>query len=63
VQVEMIYLPEDFNFFDAGLQNDDISVLVLANKVLFINGITPVCIDWNSKYNTQDGAQGRVRLL
>jgi len=59
----MIYVAEGYNYVNDGLQNDDISVLVLANKVLFNNGITPVCIDWHSKYNIKDRAQGQVNLF
>jgi len=57
----MIYLAEGYAHFDLG--NDDISVLILANKISFSNGIMPVCIDWNSKYKTQDEAQGQVNWL
>ncbi|CAI6343863.1 unnamed protein product [Macrosiphum euphorbiae] len=60
MDVHMIYVPNGYNKNENGLHNDDISVLVLANKVSFSNGITPVCIDWNSKYNTQDGDQGQI---
>jgi len=56
-------VPNGYNKNENGLHNDDISVLILANKVSFSNGITPVCIDWNNKYNTQDGDQGQVNLL
>ncbi|KAL4123123.1 hypothetical protein QTP88_015353 [Uroleucon formosanum] len=60
MDIEMIYVPNSYNKIENGLHNDDISILILAQKVSFSNGITPVCIDWNSKYNIQDGAQGQI---
>ncbi|XP_029342723.1 modular serine protease-like [Acyrthosiphon pisum] len=62
MDVDIIYVSNGYNKNENGLHNDDISVLILANKVSFSNGITPVCIDWNSKYNTQDGDQGQVNF-
>jgi len=62
VQVEMIYLNEGFNGND-GLYADDISIIVLANKVSFSNGVTPVCIDWKSIYNVNNGDRTKVNML
>jgi len=60
VQVKIIYLHEDF----VGAGNDDISVLVLENKISFSNGLAaPVCIDWRSKYNLFNGDLGKVNLF
>jgi len=47
----------------AGLHADNIAVIVLANKFSFINGVAPVCIDWNSKYKVHNGDQGQVNCL
>jgi len=63
VQVEMIYVPQHYNGEESELHAEDISVLILANKVSFTNGITPVCIDWNSKHNENNGNQGQVNVL
>ncbi|XP_022164235.1 uncharacterized protein LOC111029524, partial [Myzus persicae] len=59
VDVETIYVPEGYNSAD-GNYAEDISVLVLSHKVSFINGVAPVCIDWSSKYEVQNGAQGKI---
>jgi len=58
----MIYLNGGFNGND-GLYADDISIIVLANKFSFRNGITPVCIDWKSIHNVQNGDQSKVNML
>jgi len=58
----MVYLNEGFNGLD-GLYADDIAVIVLANKVSFSNGVAPVCIDWKSRYNVNNGDQGRVNNM
>jgi len=58
----MIYLHEGF-YGQEGLTADDISVIVLKKKVLFSNGVAPVCIDWNSIYNVKNGDQGKVNML
>ena len=42
---------------------NDIAVIVLAHKVSFSNGVTPVCVDWKSEYNVVNGAQGKVNFL
>lgn len=41
---------------------DDIAIVVLQNRVYFNNGVAPVCIDWNGKYNEANGDQGKVSL-
>lgn len=49
---------DEAHFFDAnsGHNTEDLVVIVLANKILFIIGITPVCIGWYSKYKVGNGA-------
>lgn len=59
----MIYVPESYDTHNDGYQTDNKAVVKLANKVLFINGIEPLCIDWNSKYNVQDEVQGKENFL
>lgn len=64
MQVETIYLSEGYDVDENGVHSEDISVIILANKISFSNGIAPVCIDWYSKYNNiQSGAEGKVNLL
>ncbi|XP_060870027.1 uncharacterized protein LOC132944607 isoform X1 [Metopolophium dirhodum] len=62
IDVDMIYMSERFNG-KAGLYADNIAVIVLANKFSFLNGVAPVCIDWNSKYMVHDGDQGQMVVL
>jgi len=61
VQVEMIYLKEGY-YGSTGFHVEDIAVIVLSSKVSFINGVAPVCIDWNSIYNVKNGDQGMVNI-
>ncbi|XP_016659042.1 uncharacterized protein LOC100166859 isoform X3 [Acyrthosiphon pisum] len=57
MNVKIIYLREGYN----GTGNEDIAVIVLANKISFSNGFAaPVCIDWNGQYNVFNGDQGKV---
>jgi len=58
----MIYLNDDYKGYD-GLYVDDISIIVLANKVSFSNGVTPVCIDWKSLYNVDNGVNTKVNMF
>lgn len=59
IDVEIIYLHEDFKGSD-GKYAKDIAVIVLAKKVSFNNGVLPVCIDWNKKYELRNGVQGKA---
>jgi len=62
VQVKTIYLSECYRG-DNGLF-DYIAVTYSVSKQIFIyNGLAPVCIDWNSKYNEVNGYQGKVNLF
>jgi len=59
VQAKKIYL-----FTDDSEQNTlDLAVIVLEKKISFSNGVKPVCIDWYSKYNLQNGSYGKVNLF
>ncbi|XP_060871702.1 uncharacterized protein LOC132945906 isoform X2 [Metopolophium dirhodum] len=62
INVTMIYLTRDFNpsAESDGFKNVNIIVFVLANKVSFINGFAPICIDWFSKYDLRKKAQMRT---
>jgi len=57
--VEIIYLKEGYNR-PTGFHAEDIAIIVLQNRVSFSNDVSPVCIDWNSKYNVINGDQGKV---
>jgi len=61
VQVEMIHLNEGY-YGPTGFHSDDIAVIALQSRVSFSNGVAPVCIDWNGKYNVANGDQGKVGL-
>ncbi|XP_060870975.1 modular serine protease-like isoform X2 [Metopolophium dirhodum] len=59
LNVEIIYLNEGY-FGPNGFHADDIAVIVLPNRVSISNGVSPVCVDWNSKYTIPNGAQGKI---
>jgi len=59
--VEIIYLNEYYNVV-SDFHDHDIAVIVLSNRVSFSNGVTPVCVDWNRKYNVSTGVHGKVDL-
>jgi len=59
VQVEMIHVHEGY-YGSPGFYAADISIIVLSNKLSFSNGVAPVCIDWNDKYNVVNGDKGKV---
>jgi len=44
----MIYFVEDYNISIVP-NADDLAVIVLADKISFSNGVSPICIDWYSK--------------
>jgi len=46
-----------------GFHAEDIAIIVLQSRVSFSNGVAPVCIDWNGKFNVSNGDQGKVGLL
>lgn len=46
----------------SGFHADDIAVIVLPKLISISDGVAPVCVDWNSKYNISNGAQGKVNL-
>jgi len=55
----MIHLNEGYRG-STGFYAEDIAMIVLQNRVSFSNGVAPVCIDWNGKYNVVNGDQGKV---
>ena len=57
----MIYLKEGY-YGSTGFHVEDIAVIVLSSKVSFSNGVAPVCIDWDSKYNVSSRDLGKVGL-
>ncbi|XP_029345055.1 uncharacterized protein LOC100167148 isoform X2 [Acyrthosiphon pisum] len=59
INVEMIHLKEGY-YGSTGFHAEDIAIIVLQNEVSFSNGVSPVCIDWNSKYNEVNGDQGKI---
>jgi hypothetical protein len=60
--VKTVYLKE--NYYGAnGFHAEDIAVIMLKNKVSISVGVAPVCVDWNSRYNVTNGAQGKVCLI
>jgi len=59
--VDKIYLKEAY-FGASGYYAEDIAVVVLQNSFSFSNSITPICMDWNGKYNVSNGDEGKVSL-
>ncbi|XP_029345047.1 uncharacterized protein LOC100574854 isoform X3 [Acyrthosiphon pisum] len=59
INVETIHLKEGYYGAD-GFHAEDISIIVLQERVSFSNGVSPVCIDWNGKYNVVNGDQGKI---
>ncbi|XP_060836525.1 modular serine protease-like isoform X2 [Rhopalosiphum padi] len=59
MDVETIYLKEDYLGYNR-YYSDDISVIVLSNKVNISDAVAPVCVDWNGRYNVTNGAQGKI---
>jgi len=57
----MIHLKEGYNG-PTGFHAEDIAIIVLQKGVSFSNGVAPVCIDWNGKYNVVNGDRGKVGL-
>jgi len=57
----MIHLKDGY-YGPTGYHAEDIAIIVLQNRVYFSNGVAPVCIDWNDKYNVVNGDQGKVSL-
>jgi len=58
----MIYFAEDYNISIAS-NADDLAVIVLADNISFRNGVSPICIDWYSKYSIQNPPLVQVNLL
>eukprot|EP00102_Acyrthosiphon_pisum_P015054 XP_008185439.2 PREDICTED: limulus clotting factor C-like isoform X2 [Acyrthosiphon pisum] len=58
INVEMIHLKDGY-YGPTGYHAEDIAIIVLQNRVPFSNGVAPVCIDWNGKYNVVNGDQGK----
>ncbi|XP_060869935.1 uncharacterized protein LOC132944543 isoform X2 [Metopolophium dirhodum] len=67
------YNENDHNYIDTkiiylydGANYEDLAVIVLETKISFSNGVTPVCIDWNKRYNarlmkySQNRAYGKI---
>ncbi|XP_026810548.1 uncharacterized protein LOC113552077 isoform X1 [Rhopalosiphum maidis] len=59
VDAKMIYVDEKY-YGAEGFYAQDIAVIVLAKKVSFSKVVEPVCIDWDYKYNIENGAQGKI---
>jgi len=57
----MVHIHEGYYGFP-GFHANDISIIVLPNRLSFSNGVAPVCIDWNSKYYVVNGDKGKVSL-
>jgi len=60
--VKTIYIKENY-YGTKGFHAEDIAVIMLKNKVSISVGVAPVCVDWNSRYNVSNGAQGKVCLI
>ncbi|XP_060869972.1 uncharacterized protein LOC132944560 [Metopolophium dirhodum] len=65
IEAKMIYLFDEAYVMDTNTRPaaESLAVIVLANKISFSNGVTPVCIDWYSSYNVQNGAYGKIAGL
>ncbi|KAF0762508.1 Uncharacterized protein FWK35_00006322 [Aphis craccivora] len=59
MNVQTIYLKEDYYGYNR-FYSDDIAVIVLKNRISISSGVAPVCVDWSSKYNVQNGDQGKI---
>eukprot|EP00102_Acyrthosiphon_pisum_P021358 XP_016658568.1 PREDICTED: complement C1s-A subcomponent isoform X2 [Acyrthosiphon pisum] len=59
INVDMIYLKEGY-YGPTGFHAEDIAIIVLRNRVSFSNGVAPVCIDWNGRFNVSNGDQGKI---
>ncbi|CAI6344828.1 unnamed protein product [Macrosiphum euphorbiae] len=59
INVEMIHLNDDY-YGPSGYHAADIAIIVLKDRVSFSNGVAPVCIDWNGKYNIANGDRGKI---
>ncbi|XP_016661869.1 uncharacterized protein LOC100160377 isoform X2 [Acyrthosiphon pisum] len=59
INVETVHLNEGY-YGPLGFHAEDIAIIVLQNRVSFSNGVAPVCIDWNGKYNVANGDQGKI---
>ncbi|XP_029345059.1 modular serine protease-like isoform X2 [Acyrthosiphon pisum] len=59
INVETIHLKEVY-YGANGFYAEDISIIVLQDRVSFSNGVSPVCIDWNGKYNVENGDKGKI---
>ncbi|KAL4123142.1 hypothetical protein QTP88_015367 [Uroleucon formosanum] len=53
ISAKIIYFVEDYNTSIAS-NADDLAVIVLADNISFRNSVSPICIDWYSKYNLQN---------
>lgn len=58
----MIYFVEDFNISIASTTSD-LAVIVLADKIEFSYGVSPICIDWYNKYGIPDRGNVQVKFL
>ncbi|KAE9523066.1 hypothetical protein AGLY_016538 [Aphis glycines] len=57
MNVETIYLQEDYHDFFYAYY---LAIIVLSNEISFSNSVTPICVDWNSKYHVLDGDKGKI---
>jgi len=55
----MIHLSESY-YGPTGFHAADIAIIVLQNRIPFSNGVAPVCMDWDGKYNVKNGDRGKV---
>lgn len=60
--MDIILLKEGYSG-SSGFHAEDISIIVLQDRVSFSNRVAPVCIDWNSKFNVVNGNQGKVNFF
>ncbi|CAI6345677.1 unnamed protein product [Macrosiphum euphorbiae] len=59
INAEIVYLKAGYNGH-IGSYAEDISIVVLKNRISFSTVVAPVCIDWKSKYNLSNGDQGKI---
>ncbi|XP_060881629.1 uncharacterized protein LOC132953090 [Metopolophium dirhodum] len=59
INVETVNLKEHY-YGPVGFHAEDIAIIVLQNRVSFSNGVAPVCIDWDGKYNVSNGDLGKM---
>lgn len=58
----MIYLKEGY-YGASGYHAEDLAILVLPNKIMISNVVSPVCVDWSKRYSISNGSIGKVNVL